>query len=1024
MLNSTKIAQIEKKLYFHLTITSQTKTIMNKKFTFLLLVYLSLSGFVQAQLSGAYTIGGSSPDYATITDALTAAQAGVSGPVVFNIRPGTYSGKIFLNEIQGASFTNTITFQSESGDSTSVIITDSSSASSSSDFTIFVNGADFIKFNQLTIERSGTQNYRTVVFMGSNSRAFSITNCVVQASPYTFTTLNSSLVRQPVAQAQDSLTTFRNNLFSGGSYGISMTGISASIRVKNVIIENNQFVDQGGESVFLANALNAVVRNNNIATTTTSTQYRGVHALTSIGTEISGNKIIAETGAEYGIFIETCPGTIGSPTLVSNNFVVCAGQFFIAGIEVNKSTYVNVYHNSVNIYSQTQGSYCIEVLGTGSGNVEILNNNFTNTGLHYAFQISPSPIGSVTFFDYNNLYSVNGTAIGIYDNDTIADLADLQTNHSVGLNSVSSDPQYISQTDLHAGSASVNDLGIPLVSVTTDIDGELRNGTSPDLGADEFTPLSDNVSILSLFSPEGGCGDSATMIGIVIKNLGLNNQTPFDIVADVVFPGGNQTITETTLNNLPSNSTDTFYFAQTINTYSGGVLDLTVYLDLAADQYHLNDTVRASYTFLGHPNAPVVVTPQDQCDNNLALTATADSGDVLMWYADETSDVLLYSGAVFSPAVSSDTTFWVETRNGSGSAGCLRISEVEPNGASDYIELQNVSGVGFDATGYKVVVSDDYTDINAMNSVTWDLDFFSPGEIKYKTDGTGDNYWGSNLLIEPSFPGWVMIVDPNGNIVDFFSLQWDSVTLQTLSVVVDGNTITVGSEWTGDGPSSTCGTPGQTINRIGNSDNNSAVDWTCDVATKGTQNPLLSTSFISCGVGLCASPRIAIDVHLIPGVTASLGADTAAELPFNIPLSPGPGYTSYLWSTGATTDTIVVTSADTYWVTVSGANGCTITDTIVVGIAVGVNGQLSKDVMSFYPNPANEQLTIKSGMLDLDKAQIRMFDSRGGMISNLILSPENNHTYNLDLRSFEAGIYFVQVITDKGMRVERVSVVK
>ena len=138
---------------------------MKRKFTFLLLVYLSLSGFVKAQLSGAYTIGGTSPDYVTIADALTAAQAGVSGPVIFNIRPGTYSGKIFLNEIQGASFTNTITFQSESGDSTSVIITDSSSSTSSSDFTIFVNGADFIRFNQLTIERSGTLSYATVIYI-------------------------------------------------------------------------------------------------------------------------------------------------------------------------------------------------------------------------------------------------------------------------------------------------------------------------------------------------------------------------------------------------------------------------------------------------------------------------------------------------------------------------------------------------------------------------------------------------------------------------------------------------------------------------------------------------------------------------------------------------------------------------------------------------------------------------------------------------------------------------------------------
>ena len=101
-----------------------------------------------------------------------------------------------------------------------------------------------------------------------------------------------------------------------------------------------------------------------------------------------------------------------------------------------------------------------------------------------------------------------------------------------------------------------------------------------------------------------------------------------------------------------------------------------------------------------------------------------------------------------------------------------------------------------------------------------------------------------------------------------------------------------------------------------------------------------------------------------------------------------------------------------------------ITDSITVGIAVGLNGQLSKDVLSFYPNPATDQLTIKSGMIDLNKAQIRLFDSHGAMIKDLILTQENNRSYVVDLRGFESGIYFVQVITDKGMRVERLSVVK
>jgi hypothetical protein len=78
----------------------------------------------KAQLTGTYTIGGITPDYTTFTLAVADLVAsGVSGPLIFDVRDGTYPEQISIGTITGVSATNTVTFQSESGDSTTVILT-------------------------------------------------------------------------------------------------------------------------------------------------------------------------------------------------------------------------------------------------------------------------------------------------------------------------------------------------------------------------------------------------------------------------------------------------------------------------------------------------------------------------------------------------------------------------------------------------------------------------------------------------------------------------------------------------------------------------------------------------------------------------------------------------------------------------------------------------------------------------------------------------------------------------------------
>ncbi len=68
--------------------------------------------------------------------------------------------------------------------------------------------------------------------------------------------------------------------------------------------------------------------------------------------------------------------------------------------------------------------------------------------------------------------------------------------------SISNDPLFVSDTDLHARAAAVDSAGTPLAEVTDDIDDDIRDSNFPDMGADEFdegvSGINDNQNTVAL----------------------------------------------------------------------------------------------------------------------------------------------------------------------------------------------------------------------------------------------------------------------------------------------------------------------------------------------------------------------------------------------------------------------------------------------------------------------------------------------------------------------------------------------
>ncbi len=171
------------------------------------------------------------------------------------------------------------------------------------------------------------------------------------------------------------------------------------------------------------------------------------------------------------------------------------------------------------------------------------------------------------------------------------------------------------------------------------------------------------------------------------------------------------------------------------------------------------------------------------------------------------------------------------------------ITECNPD-SPDYIEIQNVSGASVDTAGWMVALNDAANgDINAVHSVTWSLPgFMAADEIMYRTDSSSDNYWGSNIWWVDR--GWAMIVDDGGDVVDFVAWGYTSSEIAGMSVDVNAHTVTVGSEWSGDGVAF-AGSSSLSLQRTSSTDNNGASDLSWVARSKGIQNDGLTVPFAS-----------------------------------------------------------------------------------------------------------------------------------------------------------------------------------
>lgn len=439
-----------------------------------------------ASLAGIYTVGGTSPDFPDVLAAATAVnQFGVCGPVVFNIRPGTYAqGPIAFGNIVGSSTTNTITFQSESGNRNNTIVTSTGS-------TWAMQGTKHMRVRNLTIASTGTAY---VMPIGGDVANDSIVGCNVSA------VVTTSSAAAPVyatgLSGTNSGMVFKDNNFTGGYYSFYWFGNSGSYTPGLVVVNNTMSNYYYYGSYFYYT--NALKFKQNVITGGIpgyNSYYGAVIYYAYQSPEIIGNKISKVYG--YGMNLTYNQGVnstnrakIYNNSVIMNNTVNSYYPLMLqypSNADVINNTFINNGAQSTSYYA------AYFYLSGNTGN-RILNNMFANlsggAALYYYATTANNEI------NYNNWYTTSTTSFST-STHTTANFAAWRAASGFDKQSVNYEPVFVSNTDptpvqTNPAVWALNGHGVHVAGNTTDINGnprpELRPDGVPDIGAYEVLP--------------------------------------------------------------------------------------------------------------------------------------------------------------------------------------------------------------------------------------------------------------------------------------------------------------------------------------------------------------------------------------------------------------------------------------------------------------------------------------------------------------------------------------------------------
>ena len=524
-----------------------------KKGLFLILSFI-VTTIANAQLSGTYTINSNpsqNPDFTSLNAAATAlTEQGVSGPVLFEIAPGTFEEYVTLAVINGASESNRITFKGMGADNQQTVLTGNAGYTDNSMVTL--NGTDYVTFENMTITSTSTENAVLIKLLNGNvGNHFNNLRLLGAVSSVSLDN-GKDLVYRASGEWIDLDNEFVNCDFINGYIGLYYQGHNIYTLNDGLLVENCNFTNQAFKSIYVSFTDHAILRGNTVTNHTHDvlTNYHAIDLLRIRYHCIIENNVMNVTrNSNYATVFEIRPamGTAEEPIIIRNNIINLESNVsssYCCDLDDSNSSHVYLVNNTIRCHgSSSCGTIIVE---KNWPNLYIYNNLLVNETGGYVFRFQTN--AEERYCDYNRILC-SGPYLGRFGTDDYTSLTDWTAATGFDANSALCEPQFIGTNDLHITSNSGLTVVHPLSYVPKDIDNEDRSASAPCAGADEFasgtnlppvvqTPI-DNVIFETYPASQT----------IDLSNTFNDPDDPNENIVITIASNSNPTLVSTTLNN-------------------------------------------------------------------------------------------------------------------------------------------------------------------------------------------------------------------------------------------------------------------------------------------------------------------------------------------------------------------------------------------------------------------------------------------------------------------------------------------